>query len=139
MDRILIVDDTKATRDALSNIFSVMGFKVDVASNGNEGLNLFSKNSFDLVITDLQMPGMDGWNVAFRIKDKSPNTPVVLITGSEKEAVMEKLKGSCVDSVLFKPFRLEDIQEIIQKMLDNRALERGILLPSKDRNSSSKV
>ena len=139
MDRILIVDDAKAIRDALSNIFSVMGFKVDVASNGNEGLNLFSKNSFDLVITDLQMPGMDGWNVAFRIKDKSPNTPVVLITGSEKEAVMEKLKGSCVDSVLFKPFRLEDIQEIIQKMLDNRALERGILLPSKDRNSSSKV
>ena len=139
MDRILIVDDAKAIRDALLNIFSVMGFKVDVASNGNEGLNLFSKNSFDLVITDLQMPGMDGWNVAFRIKDKSPNTPVVLITGSEKEAVMEKLKGSCVDSVLFKPFRLEDIQEIIQKMLDNRALERGILLPSKDRNSSSKV
>jgi two-component system capsular synthesis sensor histidine kinase RcsC len=139
MDRILIVDDAKATRDALSNIFSVMGFKVDVASNGNEGLNLFSKNSFDLVITDLQMPGMDGWNVAFRIKDKSPNTPVVLITGSEKEAVMEKLKGGCVDSVLFKPFRLEDIQEMVQKMLGNRTLQRGILLQGKDRNSSSKV
>jgi two-component system capsular synthesis sensor histidine kinase RcsC len=139
MDRILIVDDAKATRDALSNIFSVMGFKVDVASNGNEGLNLFSKNSFDLVITDLQMPGMDGWNVAFRIKDKSPNTPVVLITGSEKEAVMEKLKGGCVDSVLFKPFRLEDIQEMVQKMLGDRTLQRGILLPGKDRNSSSKV
>jgi two-component system capsular synthesis sensor histidine kinase RcsC len=139
MDRILIVDDAKATRDALSNIFSVMGFKVDVASNGNEGLNLFSKNSFDLVITDLQMPGMDGWNLAFRIKDKSPNTPVVLITGSEKEAVMEKLKGGCVDSVLFKPFRLEDIQEMVQKMLGNRTLQRGILLPAKDRNSSSKV
>jgi two-component system capsular synthesis sensor histidine kinase RcsC len=139
MDRILIVDDAKATRDALSNIFSVMGFKVDVASNGNEGLNLFSKNSFDLVITDLQMPGMDGWNLAFRIKDKSPNTPVVLITGSEKEAVMEKLKGGCVDSVLFKPFRLEDIQEMVQKMLGNRTLQRGILLQGKDRNSSSKV
>ncbi len=103
MDRILIVDDAKATRDALSNIFSFIGFKVDVASNGNEGLNLFSKNSFDLVITDLQMPGMDGWTLAFHVKDKSPDTPVVLVTGEEKKNIMEKLKGSCVDSVLTSP------------------------------------
>jgi CheY-like chemotaxis protein len=139
MSKILVVDDSKAIRDLLSNILSLMGFHVAVASNGNEGLHLFLTNSFGLVLTDLQMPGMDGWTLALHVKDKSPDTPVVLVTGEEKKGIMEKLKGSCVDSVLFKPFRLEDIQEMVQKMLGNRTLQRGILLPGKDRSSSSKV
>jgi len=139
MSKILVVDDSKAIRDLLSNMLSFMGFYVAVASNGNEGLHLFLTNSFDLVLTDVQMPGMDGWTLAFQVKDKSPDTPVVLVTGEEKKAIMEKLKGSCVDSVLFKPFRLEDFQEMVQKMLGNRTLQRGILVPGKDRNSSLKV
>lgn len=139
MSKILVVDDSKAIRDLLSSMLSFMGFHVAVASNGNEGLHLFLTNSFDFVLTDVQMPGMDGWTLAFHVKDKSPDTPVVLVTGEEKNCIMEKLKGSCVDSVLFKPFRLEDIQEMVQKMLGNRTLERGILLQGKDRNSSSKV
>jgi len=139
MSKILVVDDSKAIRDLLSNMLSLMGFDVDVASNGNEGLHLFLTNSFDFVLTDVQMPGMDGWTLAFHVKDKSPDTPVVLVTGEEKNAIMKKLKGSCVDSVLFKPFRLEDIQEMVQKMLGNRTLQRGILLQGKDRSSSSKV
>lgn len=118
MDRILIVDDEKAIRDILSEMLFVMGFEVTVAGSGHEGLELFLKNSFDLVLTDLQMPGIDGWTLAFNIKEKSPSTRVVLITGSEKKAVMEKLKGSCVDSVMFKPFTLEDIQETVRIMLD---------------------
>jgi len=139
MSKILVVDDSKAIRDLLSNVLSFMGFCVAVASNGNEGLHLFLTNSFDLVLTDVQMPGMDGWTLAFHVKDKSLDTPVVLVTGEDKKAIMEKLKGSFVDSVLFKPFRLEDFQEMVQKMLGNRTLQRGILLPGKDRNSSLKV
>ena len=136
MSQILVVDDSKAIRDVLSKMLSFMGFHVAVASNGNEGLHLFLTNSFDFVLTDVQMPGMDGWTLAFHVKDKSPDTPVVLVTGEEKKAIMEKLKGSCADSVLFKPFRLEDIQEMVQKMLGNRTLRRGILLQGKHRSSS---
>ena len=122
MNRILIVDDAKTIRNILSKMLSFMGFEVAVASSGNEGLNLFLKNSFDLVLTDLQMPGIDGWTLALHIKDESPDTPIVLVTGSERKAVMEKLKGSCVDSVVFKPFTLEDIQQAVQEMLDKSAL-----------------
>ena len=135
MSQILVVDDSKAIRDVLSKMLSFMGLHVAVASNGNEGLHLFVSNSFDLVLTDVQMPGMDGWTLASHVKDKSPDTPVVLVTGEEKRGIMEKLKGSCVDSVLFKPFRLEDVQAVVQKMLDTRALGRGVLLPSTDRGS----
>jgi CheY-like chemotaxis protein len=125
MNKILIVDDAKAIRDILSKALPLMGFEAAVASNGNEALNLFLTNSFDLVLTDLEMPDLDGWTLAIRIKDKSPNTPVVLITGSEKKAVMERLKGSCIDSILFKPFTLEDLQKTVQIALDERQRENG--------------
>lgn len=125
MNKILIVDDSRDIRDILSKVLSLMGFEAAVASNGNEALNLFLTNSFDLVLTDLEMPDLDGWTLALHIKDKSPNTPVVLITGSEKKAVMERLKGSCIDSILFKPFMLEDIQKTVQIMLDERLEENG--------------
>lgn len=125
MNKILIVDDSKDIRDILSKMLSLMGFEAAVASNGNEALNLFLADSFDLVLTDLEMPDLDGWTLALHIKDKSPNTPVVMMTGSEKEAVMERLKGSCIDSILFKPFMLEDIQETVHIMLDEKLGENG--------------
>ncbi|HDH97652.1 MAG TPA: response regulator, partial [Deltaproteobacteria bacterium] len=111
--RILVIDDDANIRDVLSQGLSSMGHDVAVAGCGDEGLNLFLKSSFDLVLTDLDMPGMDGWNLAFRIKEKSHNTPVVLITGKGRKAVLEKVKDSSVDFVLFKPFRLEDIQKMV--------------------------
>jgi two-component system capsular synthesis sensor histidine kinase RcsC len=124
--RILVVDDTKAIRDILSKILSFMGYEVVVASSGNEGLNRFLKSSFELVLTDFDMPGIDGCTLALRIKDKSPNTPVVLITGSEEEVVMERLKGGCVDYVMLKPFHLEDIEEIVHRMIDEKPSGSGL-------------
>ena len=125
MNKILIVDDEKAIRDVLSDTLSFLGYEVTVASSGHEGLSLFLNNSFELVFTDMHMPGMDGWTLARHIKDKSPNTPVVLITGSEKETVMKRFKGSFVDTVIFKPLSLEDIQKTVQGFLHTREWTRG--------------
>jgi CheY-like chemotaxis protein len=122
MNKILVVDDEKNIRDCLSMVLSFMGFEVAAASSGNEGLNLFLKSSFDLVLTDLQMPDMDGWALAFNIKEESPDTPVVLMTGEERGGVLERLKGSGIDSVVFKPLLLEDIQKTVQN-----ALHTGLL------------
>ena len=115
--QILVVDDTKAIRDVLSGMLALMGYEVVVASSGDEGLALFIKNSIELVLTDLEMPGIDGWTLAVLIKDQSPSTPVVLITGSDKDDVMEKFKGSCVDSVMFKPLGMERIEKTVQRFL----------------------
>ena len=117
MNKILVVDDEKNIRDCLSMVLSFMGFEVAAASSGNEGLNLFLKSSFDLVLTDLQMPDMDGWALAFNIKEESPDTPVVLMTGEERGGVLERLKDSWVDSIVFKPFLLKDIQKTVQNAL----------------------
>ena len=125
MNKILIVDDEKAIRDVLSDTLSFLGYEVTVASSGHEGLSLFLNDSFGLVFTDMHMPGMDGWTLAHHIKDKSPDTPVVLITGSEKETVMKRFKGSFVDTVIFKPLSLEDIQKTVQGFLHTREWTRG--------------
>jgi len=128
MNKILIVDDEKAIRDVLSDTLSFLGYEVTVASSGHEGLSLFLNDSFGLVFTDMHMPGMDGWTLAHHIKDKSPDTPVVLITGSEKETVMKRFKGSFVDTVIFKPLSLEDIQKTVQGFLHTKASTGGSAL-----------
>ncbi len=112
---MLVADDDNNIRDILSEMLLILGFEVVVAGTGNEALDIFLNNSIALVFTDLNMPGMDGWTLASHIKEKSPNTPVVLITGLEKGAVIEKLRESRVDSVIFKPFKLRYIQKTVKR------------------------
>ncbi len=120
--RILVVDDSKEIRNILSKMLAMMGFEVALASDGNEGLNLFLQDHFDLIFTDLQMPGIDGWSLAGNVKSRSPETPVILMTGSEKEKVMQELEESCVDYAMFKPFRFEEIERTIRMTLEERPI-----------------
>jgi CheY-like chemotaxis protein len=112
--RILVVDDEKGIRDIMAGLLSDLGYDVAVAADGAEALILFQDSTFGLVLTDLNMPGMDGWSLAGRIKKES-STPVVLITGSDRRSVEARLKDSAVDSVLFKPFRVEDLMTVVIK------------------------
>ena len=115
--RILVVDDEKSIQEVLKALLTAMGYEVVSAGSGREGLHLFLENPIELVLTDLNMPGMDGFSFASHIKRKSPGTRVVLITGLEKGAVDENLKRGCIDSVLIKPFGLEDLQKTVQRMV----------------------
>ena len=83
MGRILVVDDEKSIRELLSKIIENMGHEVILASDGREGFYSFVNNSIDLVVTDFDMPFMNGWSLTNNIKERSPETPVVLVTGSE--------------------------------------------------------
>lgn len=75
--RILIIDDDDDEKllNLLSSMITMMGFEVDTAGSGDEAINQFMKKPFDIVLTDLNMPGMDGWSLARYIKDLSPETP----------------------------------------------------------------
>ena len=119
--RILLADDNKDLRDAVSGFLEFLGFEVAIAGNGIEALAVFLSSTFDLVLTDLQMPVMDGLSLAGHIKDRSPNTPVILLTGSDSETVREKVERGPVDSVIFKPFLLEDLQRTVQGALAPKA------------------
>jgi CheY-like chemotaxis protein len=108
------VDDDKGVRDAMAGVLSDVGYDVTVAGNGNEALILLQGSTFGLVLTDMQMPGMDGWHLADHIK-KDRAAIVVLVTASDRRSVEERLPQSCVDSVLFKPFHVAELLAVVVK------------------------
>jgi CheY-like chemotaxis protein len=118
--RILVVEDNLDVQNVLSEILYFFGFEVTLVGNGVEALTVFSQNSFDMVLTDLQMPAMDGSSLACHIKERSPETPVILMTGACKGAAWEKAQRATVDSVIFKPFSMADLRQAVQSALDAR-------------------
>jgi CheY-like chemotaxis protein len=127
--RILVADDNKAIRDIVSGFLKFIGYEVALAGDGIEALTIFLLNSFDLVLTDLEMPALDGLRLACHIKERSPNTPIILMTGDDRETVLEKVEQETVHSVIFKPFILEDLQMTIQGALASREREHGSVTP----------
>ncbi|MFH1603327.1 MAG: response regulator [Pseudomonadota bacterium] len=123
--RILVADDNKAIRDVVSGFLEFIGYEVALAINGIEALAVFLDSAFDLVLTDLEMPVMDGLSLAGHIKERSPKTPVILLTGADRETVLKKVEKGPVDSVIFKPFILEDLQSTVQGALASREREHG--------------
>jgi signal transduction histidine kinase/DNA-binding response OmpR family regulator len=106
---ILVVDDVKALRDAFSRMLIRAGHEVRVAASGGEAIDIFDKEKFDIVFTDLGMPEMSGWEVAKYVKERNPKVPVILITGWGAQLDDEKAKESGVSRILSKPFTIDDI------------------------------
>ena len=116
-EKILVVDDNDSIRDVVSKMLAELGYSVLSADSGEKGLALFIKNTFDLVITDFNMSGMDGIHLAYNIKEKCPAIQVVLMTGHDKEVILSKIKGSAVAKVLFKPFTLAEMYLTVRGLL----------------------
>ena len=87
--KILLVDDEEAILDTYSLLLGEKGYSVVTADNGRKALEEFSRNCFDLVITDLAMPDGDGFELLEAIKVRSPKTPVIVFTGKRYRAVKE--------------------------------------------------
>jgi len=111
--RVLVVDDEEIVGAVLKDMLVSMGQHVDVASSGREAIERFGSDRFDLVMTDLAMPGMTGWEVARAIKDIAPAARVVLVSGFGVEVSPEDLRSYGVDLVLAKPLRLLDLESAV--------------------------
>ena len=114
-EKILVVDDNNLFRIVVSKILSRLGYEVSSADSGENGLRIFLKNKFDIVLSDYEMPGMDGVAFACSVKKNSPRTRVVIMTGAGKETVFSR-KSTAVDEVISKPFTLVEIDEAIQNL-----------------------
>jgi len=115
--KVLVVDDNDFIRIAVSKMLSRLGYEVASADSGENGLSIFLKNIFDIVLSDYEMPGMDGVAFACSIKNSSPRTRVVIMTGAGRETVISR-KSVAVDEVISKPFTLAEIDEAIQGISD---------------------
>jgi DNA-binding response OmpR family regulator len=115
--QVLVVDDNQAIREVLSKALSFWGYGVTLADNGIEAGKIFLTGTYDLVITDLEMPLMNGWELSRLIKGRSPNTPVMVVTGAYDETPWEKIYMSCVDTMILKPFKLKEIEGTVRRLL----------------------
>ncbi len=110
---ILAVDDDENIRSVLSEMLDFLGHKVEAAEDGKRALDFLEKQSFDLVITDLGMPGISGWEVTRAAKEKNKATPVILISGWGTQIDPAKVSEVGIDKVLPKPFHMDDIRRAI--------------------------
>jgi len=111
---VLIVDDEPGVRQACRLMLSLDEHTVVEAKNGIEALDLFTKGRFDLVMTDFKMPGMNGNELAARIKGLAPSVPILMISAFVKEAGGSH---SPVDATLSKPFSLLELRQAIAQLV----------------------
>lgn len=116
--QVLVIDDDAVVGRSFDRVLSRKGYEVSTALTGEEGLKNIESTEYDVVFTDIKMPGMDGLEVAERIKAKCPWTPVVVITGygTEENEAEASLLG--VNGFVHKPLTPEIIESITLKALE---------------------
>jgi len=121
---ILLIDDDDSLRRVMEFNLTEAGYKVQTAANGEEGLTLFEKDSFDAVITDITMPGMSGMEVLAKIRERDGGPPVIVITAyGTIESAVEAMKQGAFDYIT-KPFNRDELRLTLDKALRMRRLEK---------------
>jgi len=107
--KILLVEDSKRLQESLQKAFKNMGYAVDFAMDGEEGLWLAQNNDYDVIILDMMLPKMDGATVLKKLRDSDKKTPVLIL--SAKDTMDDKVGGLNIgaDDYLTKPFALEEL------------------------------
>jgi CheY-like chemotaxis protein len=109
--KVLVVDDDPAVRKSIDRVLSSKGYAVITAENGEEALRKLNEEKYDLVYTDIRMPGISGLEVAEQVKARKPWTPVVIITGYGTDAAQARAKAAGVSSFVHKPLSPEMIED----------------------------
>jgi two-component system response regulator PilR (NtrC family) len=126
MEKILVVDDEKSMNEVLRILLEAEGFDVTSAFSGKEAINLLKTNQFDLIITDIKMPGADGFDVLKVAKEMDSETIVIMITafGTNEDAI-EAMKQGAYDYIN-KPFKNDEIRIVINRALEKKRLRKEI-------------
>lgn len=120
--RVLIIDDDEIIRKSCEKVLSPEGYIVVSAQSGREGLKLLSNKPFDLVLTDLRMPDMNGIDVLKKVKETGPDIEVIIITGyGTIKSAIEAIRYGAYDYVE-KPFSPEELLNVVRRSLERRNL-----------------
>lgn len=103
---ILIVDDNKIFLELLVVVFQMYGLKVYKADNGFKAWELFKNETIDIVLTDIQMPGLDGAELSCWIRDQSPHKKIAVMTGGDADVALQLLNKGIANYFFSKPFSL---------------------------------
>ena len=118
--KILLIEDMKGVRDSLEVILSIQGYEVDFAENGQQGLEKAKASSYDLIITDILMPELDGTEVIMQLQSGGSQTPILAISAggdgvsADQALTLAKEKAS---AVMEKPFSKEELLDQMQQLI----------------------
>jgi two-component system CheB/CheR fusion protein len=115
---VLVVDDSEDTTEMLTQLLKISGAKVDSATSGNEALRMVAEKEFDVVLSDISMPGMDGFEFLRQLRQipGKANLPVLALTGFGRPEDIERARAAGFFSHLTKPFDLEALLEILNDL-----------------------
>jgi two-component system response regulator PilR (NtrC family) len=127
-DKILVADDEQSMREFLEIMLKKEGYKVSLASNGDEVVKLVDNDLFDLVLLDIRMPKLDGISALKKIKANAPETIVIMITAyASADTAIKAMKEGAYDYIT-KPFKVEEIKLIIKNALEKKNLQKENIL-----------
>jgi two-component system response regulator PilR (NtrC family) len=122
--RILVVDDEESLREILSIMLHREGYRVDAAVDGAQAMVRLKDHAYDLVISDIKMPRLNGFELLGHIKERTPDTAVIMITAfSSAEEAVEAMKQGAYDYIT-KPFKNEEIRLIVRNALERKNLRQ---------------
>lgn len=116
-NRILVVDDEEALRTVLGSELEGEGYAVQMAGDGDEAIKILEKDTFDLILLDIKMPTVDGFEVLKFVKQHQPATKVIMLTGFAdlKNAIESKKLGA--EDFVSKPYDLVDLLTTVERVL----------------------
>jgi two-component system response regulator AtoC len=124
--RVLVIDDDPGVRDYMEALVSRQGYDVFAAADGEEALRMLDATQPDLITLDVVLPGMDGLETLERLKSRSPDVPVVMLSGhGQARNIVEAMRLGASD-FLRKPFEVEELELAFQKALEKRALRQEV-------------
>lgn len=116
--RILVVDDEEIVASAFQLALETLpGFEVAIATSGEQALLFFERQPFDLLVTDYDMPGMDGVALAACIRELYPRTAIVMVTASGRDTLCEQDTGASIQRILRKPVKVAQIRNTALEVL----------------------
>ncbi len=123
--KILVVDDEAGARELFQSILADEGYEVALAVNGEEALALFKNGSFDLVVTDIKMPVMDGLQLLQEIRNTGSKIDVIMVTAyGEVESYLKAMSLGAAEYIN-KPIRIKELKRIVNKVLSERKTRSG--------------
>ncbi|HON57453.1 MAG TPA: response regulator [bacterium] len=120
MYKILVIDDSPTMRKMIQMALKPLNIKIFEANNGIEGIEIINREKIDLVMTDLNMPEMNGFDFIRYMKQNENyiNTPTIIISTEKKQESLDTAKELGVTQYIVKPFKLPELQQIIKQILN---------------------
>ncbi|MGQ9696149.1 MAG: response regulator [Thermodesulfobacteriota bacterium] len=115
--RVMVIEDDREMRSLLEDFIQEEGYEVRSADNGSEAFCILAKDEFDLIITDVRMPGLSGLDILPGMRKLQPHSAIIVITAFGSEEVYTRAMERGADGYLQKPISLETLRIMIKKML----------------------